>query len=38
MTRVMKVGRWSDIKTMQIYLSLAGVDENGATDGMLNIK
>lgn len=34
MTKVMKVGGWRDIKTMQIYLRLAGVDEKGATDGL----
>jgi integrase len=34
MTKVMKVGGWKDIKTMQIYLRLAGVDEKGATDGL----
>ena len=31
MTKVMKIGGWRDIKTMQIYLRLAGVDERGAT-------
>ena len=34
MTKVMKIGGWKDIKTMQIYLLLAGVDEKGATDGL----
>lgn len=34
MTKVMKIGGWKDIKTMQIYLRLAGVDEKGATDGL----
>lgn len=34
MTKVMKIGGWKDIKTMQIYLRLAGVDERGATDGL----
>jgi integrase len=34
MTKVMKIGGWRDIKTMQIYLRLAGVDERGATDGL----
>lgn len=34
MTKVMKIGGWRDIKTMQIYLRLAGVDEKGATDGL----
>ncbi len=32
MTKVMKIGGWKDIKTMQIYLRLAGVEERGATD------
>lgn len=34
MTKVMKIGGWKDIKTMQIYLRLAGVDERGAIDGL----
>jgi integrase len=34
MTKVMKIGGWKDIKTMQIYLRLAGIDERGATDGL----
>jgi len=34
MTKVMKIGGWRDIKTMQIYLRLAGVDEKGATDSL----
>lgn len=34
MIKVMKIGGWKDIKTMQIYLRLAGVDERGATDGL----
>jgi integrase len=34
MTKVMKVGGWRDIKTVQVYLRLAGVDERGATDGL----
>lgn len=34
MTKVMKIGGWKDIKTMQIYLRLAGIDEQGATDGL----
>lgn len=34
MTKVMKIGGWKDIKTMQIYLRLAGVDEQGATNGL----
>jgi len=34
MTKVMKIGGWKDIKTMQIYLRLAGVDERGATNSL----
>lgn len=34
MTKVMKIGGWRDIKTMQIYMRLAGVDEKGATEGL----
>lgn len=34
MSKVMKIGGWRDIKTMQIYMRLAGVDEKGATDGL----
>lgn len=30
--RVMKVCGWQDLKTMQYYIRLAGVDERGATD------
>lgn len=30
--KVMKIGGWKDLKTMQIYMRLAGVDERGATD------
>ena len=30
----MKIGGWCDLKTMQIYLRLAGVDEKGATEGL----
>lgn len=37
MTKVMKIGGWKDIKTMQIYLRLAGVDEKGATDGLRSL-
>jgi integrase len=31
-TTVMKIGGWKDMKTMQIYVRLAGIDENGATE------
>jgi integrase len=34
MVKVMKIGGWRDIKTVQVYLRLAGVDERGATDGL----
>jgi len=34
MSKVMKIGGWKDIKTMQIYLRLAGVDEQGATNSL----
>ena len=33
-SKVMKIGGWRDMKTMQIYLRLAGVDERGATDSL----
>lgn len=32
--RVMKVCGWADLKTMQHYVRLAGVDERGATDSL----
>lgn len=32
--RVMKVCGWQDLKTMQFYVRLAGVDEKGATDSI----
>jgi len=32
--KVMKIGGWKDLKTMQIYMRLAGVDERGATEGL----
>lgn len=32
--KVMKIGGWKDLKTMQIYMRLAGVDEKGATAGL----
>jgi hypothetical protein len=31
-TKVMKIGGWRDLKTFQIYVRLAGVDEKGVTD------
>lgn len=31
-TVVMKIAGWKDMKTMQRYIRLAGVDENGATE------
>jgi integrase len=31
-SNVMKIGGWKDLKTMQIYMRLVGVDEKGATD------
>jgi integrase len=33
-TRVMKVGGWKDIKTMQRYIRMAGIDEAGVTEGL----
>ena len=33
-TRVMKVGGWKDIKTMQRYIRMAGVDEQGVTEAL----
>ena len=32
--RVMKICGWRDLKTMERYVRLAGVDEKGATDGL----
>ncbi len=32
--RIMKIGGWSDLKTMQIYMRMAGIDEIGATDSL----
>ncbi|OIQ17218.1 MAG: hypothetical protein BM556_13475 [Bacteriovorax sp. MedPE-SWde] len=32
-TQVMKMGGWSDFKTFQIYVRMAGVDVKGVTDG-----
>jgi hypothetical protein len=34
MVKVMKIGGWRDIKTVQVYLRLSGVDEAGATNGL----
>lgn len=31
-TQVMKMGGWSDFKTFQIYIRMAGVDVKGVTD------
>lgn len=33
-TRVMKVCGWKDLKTMQRYIRMAGIDEQGATEGL----
>lgn len=33
-TKVMKIGGWRDLKTFQIYVRLAGVDEKGVTDNL----
>jgi integrase len=30
--RVMKICGWRDLKTMECYVRLAGIDERGATD------
>jgi len=30
--RVMKICGWKDLKTMERYVRLAGIDENGATE------
>jgi len=30
----MKICGWKDLKTLAIYLRLAGVDEKGATEGL----
>ena len=35
---IMKIGGWSDLDTMGIYLKLAGVDERGATECLSIIK
>ena len=33
-TSVMKIGGWKDVKTVMIYVRLAGVDEVGKTEGL----
>jgi len=33
-TVVMKIGGWKDIKTMQRYIRMAGIDEAGATEAL----
>ena len=33
-TVVMKIAGWKDMKTMQRYIRLAGIDEAGATEGL----
>lgn len=33
-TSVMKIGGWKDIKTVMIYVRLAGIDEVGKTEGL----
>ena len=33
--RVMKMGGWEDLKTMDLYVRKAGVDIKGATDGLI---
>jgi integrase len=33
-TRVMKIGGWKDFKTLQRYIRMAGIDEQGATEGL----
>lgn len=32
--KVMKICGWKDLKTLAIYLRLAGVDEKGVTEGL----
>jgi integrase len=32
--RVMKIGGWKDLKTMQVYLRMAGIEEAGATESL----
>lgn len=32
--KVMKVGGWSDVETMRIYVRLAGILEHGSTEGL----
>jgi integrase len=33
-TVVMKIAGWKDMKTMQRYIRLAGIDETGATEAL----
>ncbi len=33
-TRVMKICGWQDLKTMQRYIRMAGIEEQGATEGL----
>ena len=33
-TTVMKICGWRDLKTMQRYIRLAGIDEGGATESL----
>jgi hypothetical protein len=30
----MKICGWKDLKTLAVYLRLAGIDERGATEGL----
>lgn len=32
--RVMRMGGWSDLKTFQIYLRMAGIDVKGVSDAL----
>lgn len=32
--KIMRIGGWSDFKTFQIYVRLAGIEVRGATDGL----
>lgn len=34
-TRVMKIGGWKDMKTMQRYIRMAGIEEMGATESLV---
>ena len=33
-TKVMKIGGWKDLETMQIYIRMAGIEEAGATEAL----